>query len=80
MRADWTVSGECTSGLTAPRRGATRRISGGAATTSTCAESIVGVVNTFLMVVTDLRVGPDGYLYVLTFSGTLYKIVPIVSS
>jgi hypothetical protein len=29
---------------------ATRRISGGGATTSTCAEPIVGVVNTFLMV------------------------------
>src|ERR1700730_3462360 len=37
MRADWTASGACTSGLTAPRRGATRRrpASGGAATTST---------------------------------------------
>src|SRR5258708_9215312 len=35
MRADWTVSGACTSGSTAPRRGATRRASGGCATTST---------------------------------------------
>src|SRR6185436_15043505 len=35
MRADWTASGACTSGSTAPTRGATRRASGGAATTST---------------------------------------------
>src|SRR5215472_6735643 len=37
-RADWTASGACTSGSTAPPRGATRRASGGAATTSTRAE------------------------------------------
>src|SRR2546427_8773527 len=35
MRGDWTASGACTSGSTAPPRGATRRASGGAATTST---------------------------------------------
>src|SRR6266852_3781403 len=35
MRADWTASGACTSGSTAPPRGATRRASGGSATTST---------------------------------------------
>src|SRR5712671_1431202 len=35
MRADWTASGACTSGSTAPPRAATRRASGGAATTST---------------------------------------------
>src|SRR5213080_824082 len=35
MRAGWTASGGCTSGSTAPPRGATRRVSGGAATTST---------------------------------------------
>src|SRR2546422_6317783 len=35
MRADWTASGACTSGSTAPRGGATRGASGGAATTST---------------------------------------------
>src|SRR5947208_1488908 len=35
MRGDWTASGACTSGLTAHPRGATRRASGGAATTST---------------------------------------------
>src|SRR5258706_4809368 len=35
MRADWTPSGACTRGSTAPPRGATRRASGGAATTST---------------------------------------------
>src|SRR3989454_11700177 len=35
MRADWTASGACTSGSTAPPRGATRRASGGAAMTST---------------------------------------------
>src|SRR5881296_2724161 len=35
MRAAWTASGACTSGSTALPRGATRRASGGAATTST---------------------------------------------
>src|SRR6478736_5239310 len=35
MRAGWTASGACTSGSTAHQRGATRRASGGAATTST---------------------------------------------
>src|SRR3989440_997255 len=35
MRADWTASGACSSGSTAPPRGATRRAPGGAATTST---------------------------------------------
>src|SRR6266508_1708752 len=35
MRADWTASGACTSGATAHPGGATRRASGGAATTST---------------------------------------------
>src|SRR5258705_3865305 len=35
MRAAWTASGACTSGSTAHPRGATRRASGGAATTST---------------------------------------------
>src|ERR1700736_939709 len=47
MRADWTASGACTSGLTAPRRGATRRraASGAAPTTSTTsADQVVDVV------------------------------------
>src|SRR5437667_6368163 len=35
MRADWTASGACTSGSTAPPGGATRRASGGAITTTT---------------------------------------------
>src|SRR5437667_3877774 len=35
MRAEWTASGACSSGSTAPPKGATRRASGGAATTST---------------------------------------------
>src|SRR6266542_1167831 len=35
MRAGWTPSGACTRGSTAPPRVATRRASGGAATTST---------------------------------------------
>ena len=26
--------------------------------------------------ITDLEVGPDGFLYVLTFDGTIYRIVP----
>src|SRR5262249_55573278 len=35
MRADWTASGACTNGSTAPPKGATRRAPGGSATTST---------------------------------------------
>src|SRR5262245_19270085 len=35
MRAEWTVSGACTSGSTVPPRDATRRASGGATMTST---------------------------------------------
>ena len=33
-------------------------------------------------VITDIEVGPDGYLYILTFGkeGTLYRIVPVVNS
>src|SRR6266571_8960190 len=27
--------------------------------------------------ITDLQVGPDGYLYVLTFAGNIYRIVPL---
>ena len=27
-------------------------------------------------VITDLQVGPDGYLYVLGYDGTIYRIVP----
>jgi len=27
--------------------------------------------------ITDLQVGPDGYLYVLTFGGNIYRIVPL---
>ncbi|MGC2573377.1 MAG: PQQ-dependent sugar dehydrogenase [Candidatus Nitrosopolaris sp.] len=30
--------------------------------------------------ITDLQVGPDGYLYVLTYAGAIYKIVPVTSS
>ncbi|MFZ0512170.1 MAG: PQQ-dependent sugar dehydrogenase [Candidatus Nitrosopolaris sp.] len=30
--------------------------------------------------ITDLQVGPDGYLYVLTFAGAVYRIVPVTSS
>jgi aldose sugar dehydrogenase len=26
--------------------------------------------------ITDLQVGPDGYLYVLTIDGTIYRIIP----
>jgi hypothetical protein len=29
--------------------------------------------------ITDSQVGPDGYLYVLTFAGAIYRIVPIAS-
>src|SRR6185503_7778831 len=45
MREDWTPSGACTRGSTAPPGDATRRASGGAATTSTrSAERVVGFV------------------------------------
>ena len=30
--------------------------------------------------ITDLQVGPDGYLYVLSYTGALYRIVPISES
>jgi aldose sugar dehydrogenase len=30
--------------------------------------------------ITDIQVGPDGYLYVLSFTGDLYKILPISQS
>jgi aldose sugar dehydrogenase len=26
--------------------------------------------------ITDLQVGPDGYLYVLAYAGSIYRIVP----
>jgi hypothetical protein len=42
MRADWTALGACTSGSTAPPRGATRRASGGAATAGTAASDAGG--------------------------------------
>jgi hypothetical protein len=29
--------------------------------------------------ITDLEVGPDGFLYVLAFEGTIYRIVPVTS-
>src|SRR5215472_1582080 len=40
-RAGWTACGACTSGLTARHAGATRPVSGGAATTSTAASEIM---------------------------------------
>ena len=30
--------------------------------------------------ITDLQVGPDGYLYVLSYTGALYRIVPLSES
>jgi plastocyanin len=30
--------------------------------------------------ITDIQVGPDGYLYVLSYTGALYRIVPISES
>ncbi len=30
--------------------------------------------------ITDLQVGPDGYLYVLSYTGSLYRIVPLSES
>ena len=38
------------------------------------------IFGTFDGEITDLQVGPDGYLYVLTFAGAIYKIVPVTSS
>jgi hypothetical protein len=26
--------------------------------------------------ITDIEVGPDGYLYIVGFKGTIYRIVP----
>src|SRR5690606_25931644 len=42
MRADWKGFGVCTSGSTAPPRGATNPASGGAAATSTTAADLCG--------------------------------------
>ena len=30
--------------------------------------------------ITDIQVGPDGYLYVLSYTGALYRIVPLSES
>ena len=30
--------------------------------------------------ITDIQIGPDGYLYVLSFTGDLYKVVPLSQS
>jgi aldose sugar dehydrogenase len=30
--------------------------------------------------ITDIETGPDGYLYVLTFGGDLYRIVPATTA
>ena len=30
--------------------------------------------------ITDIETGPDGYLYILTFEGDLYRIVPALNS
>ena len=30
--------------------------------------------------ITDLQVGPDGYLYVLSYTGSLFRILPITDS
>ncbi|MDQ6666752.1 MAG: quinoprotein glucose dehydrogenase, partial [Thermoproteota archaeon] len=30
--------------------------------------------------ITDLQVGQDGYLYILTFAGAIYRIAPASSS
>ena len=42
----------------------------------TLQESKPVVFGTGFQYVTDIQVGPDGYLYVLTFFGSIYKIVP----
>src|ERR1700722_11672647 len=43
MAAEWTPSGACTRGLTAPPRAATRQAPGGGATTSTASDEHVAV-------------------------------------
>ena len=30
--------------------------------------------------ITDIQVGPDGYLYILSYTGSIYRILPIVDS
>jgi glucose/arabinose dehydrogenase len=42
----------------------------------TLQESKPVVFGTGFQYITDIQVGPDGYLYVLTFFGSIYKIVP----
>jgi glucose/arabinose dehydrogenase len=40
------------------------------------AESDSVTIGTGFQGITDIETGPDGYLYILTFGGNLYRIVP----
>jgi glucose/arabinose dehydrogenase len=40
------------------------------------AESDLVTIGTGFQGITDIETGPDGYLYILTFGGNLYRIVP----
>lgn len=42
----------------------------------TAQETKPAIFGTGFQYITDIQVGPDGYLYVLTFFGSIYKIVP----
>src|SRR5437667_7443790 len=57
MRADWTASGACTSGSTAHPGDATRRTSGGAATTSTASADRSHVLPAILQASVSWRLG-----------------------
>jgi glucose/arabinose dehydrogenase len=28
--------------------------------------------------ITDIETGPDGFLYILTFNGSIYRILPVI--
>lgn len=43
-------------------------------------ENAVTLASGFSDGITDIETGPDGYLYILTFSGALYRIVPSAPS
>ena len=64
--------------LTADRTGLalTGPLAGKVAVNNTPTELTSVILGKGFGVITDLQVGPDGYLYVLGYDGTIYRIVP----
>src|SRR5438105_15916529 len=70
MPADWTLSGACTSGSTAPPKDATRRASGCAATTSMPISNAMSNPQ-MTQINTDYRTCPGSHLLILPFVACL---------